>query len=343
MMLKPNRHVCLALRWTLLACLAAGPAGWLAAQETRTKAPEWRHAFELKARQAGKSDFKDAQKYGIEVFLDPNTGKLVYLCETGSIGVVPATGAAGDKAKEPTWQHAMDLRVRKAGEGDFTEKTKKFGVEVFRDENNGNLIYICETGAIAVVPGGPATMEKSKSPEWKHAMELAARKASEKDFGKDTRRYGIEVFRDENNGNLIYICETGALAVVPGVPALPDKIKAPEFKFGLVMKVRKGGEADFNDKTQKLGAEAFLDPNSGKLVYISETGWLSVPAAVQVTDPKAAVKAPDWKHGIELKARKAGEVDWDKARKVGLEIYLDENTGSLVYIAENGALCDLPK
>jgi hypothetical protein len=56
------------------------------------------------------------------------------------------------KPKAPDWKHGMELRVRKAGEADFNKDTKKYGIEVFRDENNGNLIYITETGSIAVVP-----------------------------------------------------------------------------------------------------------------------------------------------------------------------------------------------
>ena len=54
-------------------------------------------------------------------------------------------------AKKPTWSHGLLLRVRKADEPDFNKDTKKVGVEVFTDENNGNLIYISETGSIAVV------------------------------------------------------------------------------------------------------------------------------------------------------------------------------------------------
>jgi hypothetical protein len=51
-----------------------------------------------------------------------------------------------------TSQHGFELRVRRAGEAKFTKDTKTFGIEVFRDENNGNLVYISETGSIAVVP-----------------------------------------------------------------------------------------------------------------------------------------------------------------------------------------------
>ncbi len=43
------------------------------------------------------------------------------------------------------------LAVRGIGETEFTEKTKRFGIEVYRDERHGTLLYITETGAIAAV------------------------------------------------------------------------------------------------------------------------------------------------------------------------------------------------
>ena len=58
---------------------------------------------------------------------------------------------AQDAGKKPSWQHGLMLRVRKADEPDFNKDTKKIGVEVFVDENNGNLIYVSETGDISVV------------------------------------------------------------------------------------------------------------------------------------------------------------------------------------------------
>jgi hypothetical protein len=42
--------------------------------------------------------------------------------------------------------------VRTGGEATFTDKTKKIGVELVKDNVNGNFIYISETGSIAVVP-----------------------------------------------------------------------------------------------------------------------------------------------------------------------------------------------
>jgi hypothetical protein len=72
----------------------------------------------------------------------------------GAVAVsLPNVRAQGGAAKAPEWKHGMELRVRKAGEPDFNKDTKKYGIEVFKDENNGNLVYISETGSIAVVPG----------------------------------------------------------------------------------------------------------------------------------------------------------------------------------------------
>lgn len=65
---------------------------------------------------------------------------------------LPLVHGQAKTAKAPVWLHGLDLKARKGGEADFTDKTKKIGVEVFKDENTGNLVYISETGSIAVVP-----------------------------------------------------------------------------------------------------------------------------------------------------------------------------------------------
>jgi hypothetical protein len=58
----------------------------------------------------------------------------------------------GTQVKGPKWQYGLSVRVRKGDENDFTKDTKRFGLEVYRDENTNNLIYMSETGSIAVVP-----------------------------------------------------------------------------------------------------------------------------------------------------------------------------------------------
>jgi hypothetical protein len=56
--------------------------------------------------------------------------------------------------------------------------------------------------------------QEAKGPKWTHGLMLRARKGDEADFSKDTKKYGVEVFVDENNGNLIYISESGSISVV---------------------------------------------------------------------------------------------------------------------------------
>ena len=76
---------------------------------------------------------------------------------TGALTMqLPFVHARGseDKGKAPIWKHGVEVKVRKAGEKDFRLETKGFGIEVYQDEYNGNLIYVSETGSIAVVPPG---------------------------------------------------------------------------------------------------------------------------------------------------------------------------------------------
>lgn len=59
--------------------------------------------------------------------------------------------AQAAKAKSPVWKFGLDLKARQGGNDDF-DKARKYGIEVFLDENTNNLVYISETGSIAVVP-----------------------------------------------------------------------------------------------------------------------------------------------------------------------------------------------
>jgi hypothetical protein len=247
------------------------------------KEPLWRHGLRLTARPAGEKDWDKGRKFGLEVYLDVTTGNLVYINEAGDIdivgGAVANDSAVKGKPKNPTWKHSWDLQVRKAGEKDFNKDTRKVGVEVFRDENNGNLVYLAETGSFAVVAGKQVGKDdKGKDPTWQHGLELSVRKAGEKDFTKDTKKYGLEVFLDGNNGNLIYITEAGNVAVVPGnlAKTTEGNSKGPDLKHAMDLQVRKAGDKDFTKESKKYGVEAYVDENNGNLIYISETGDISV-------------------------------------------------------------------
>lgn len=83
-----------------------------------------------------------------------SVGVLCFLAGALSVSTFSNIKAQQAEGKAPKWSHGMNLMARKSTEANFDDqKTQKFGIEVFRDENNGNWIYISETGSIAVVPG----------------------------------------------------------------------------------------------------------------------------------------------------------------------------------------------
>jgi hypothetical protein len=79
------------------------------------------------------------------------TGLVCFLIGLLLAPHLPFARAQENKVKAPIFLHGMEVRSRKAGEPDFNDKTKKWGIEVYKDENNGNTIYVSETGSIAVV------------------------------------------------------------------------------------------------------------------------------------------------------------------------------------------------
>ena len=92
-------------------------------------------------------------------------GGLIYIvAETGSIATAPAPATAPDpkKLSPPATRYGLVLRVRGADEPDFTDKTKKVGVEVFEDPNANVFFYLTQFGHVATAPnpgqgaaGGP--------------------------------------------------------------------------------------------------------------------------------------------------------------------------------------------
>jgi hypothetical protein len=239
--------------------------------------PKWLAAMNLQVRKAGEAKFTDStRKVGIEVFRDENTGTLIYISETGSIAAFRGTsGAAGEG---PQHQYGYELRVRKGTEGDFTDATKKYGVEVFKDPASNALIYISETGAIAVLPAGSISGgNEARPPKWTHGLNVRVRKAGEKDFSDTTKKWGIEVFKDEKAANLIYIAENGDLGVLPardfkGV----EESKGPAWLHAMEVRVRRSGEKEFTAGTRKWGIEIFRDENTGNVLYVTEIGTLAV-------------------------------------------------------------------
>jgi hypothetical protein len=323
-----------------LAVAVGGPDP-VAAQPPKTDKgppPKFLYGHDLRVRPGGEKDFPKALKIGVEVFQDEATKATVGISEAGAVSVFPAGPVGADKTSK--WQTAHDLKVRKAGEPEFTQKTKMWGVEVFRDLGSDRLLYVCESGSIAFAPV-PGSFATDKGPKWHHALEPKVRSADQETFDS-AKKFGLEVFKDENTGGLIYITETGAIATAaaPASPPDPKKVAPPKPAYGLVLRVRGAAEPEFTDKTKKIGVEVHEDPNANTLLYISETGSVAV-----VPKPASLLggKGVTWKTAMNLRARKGGEKEFDKAKKYGIEVFQDNRTGHLLFITETGAIAVLTK
>jgi hypothetical protein len=251
--------------------LAVMPSGQIGAEKKAT----WLFAHDLRARKGDEEKFtRDTAKFGIEAFKDTASGRILYVSEKMTLALADAPSAVGTD-KEPAWHHALVLKVRGPNEKEFTN-ARKFGVEAFKDGNTGGLLYITETGAIAAAPAPPQPPDpdKVKAPRALYGLELRVRKADEENFTADTRRFGVEVFRDENTGGLLYISETGSIAAAPS-PAEVKSGQGVPWRHAMTLKARPGGVNEF-EKANTFGVEVFQDNNTGHLIYASETGSIAV-------------------------------------------------------------------
>lgn len=247
------------------------------------------------------------------------------------------------KPKDLLWTHAFDLSCRKQGEAEFTKTTQKFGIEAFKDNNNGLGVYISQVGSITAVGWGfakyTAAIPNSKGPDWITGLDLPARKAGEKEFSRQTAVHSMEVFRDSNTDNWIYITEKGLISATPAKGPKGAGAKAPKWSHSVDLMVRKGGDKDWKN-AHKFGIEVYADPNTGNLIYISETGAIAVIPGEAVT---AEGKAPDWLHGLDLACRKHNEFSFSKdTRRIGIEVFRDANNDNLIFITETGTLAVTP-
>ncbi|MBX9678422.1 MAG: hypothetical protein K2X38_06635 [Gemmataceae bacterium] len=327
--------------WLTALLVCFGLVAPASAQAPRPKDLQWTHAFDLACRKLGENDFTEkTQKFGVEAFRDANNSLGLYLSQTGSLAAAPnfADLKIPLTPKSPDWVTGFDLQARKAGEKEFSKTTKTHAMEVFRDPNVGNWIYVTDKGAVATTTSKTAPAG-AKASKWVHSVDLSVRKGGVKDW-KDATKYGIEVYRDNSSGNLVYICDTGSIAVIPDTSDGKSDGKAPEWLHGLDLKVRKANEPSFTKETKIYGVEVFRDGNNANLIFLCETGSIAVAAGPQAAKaPTTNVKEPVWTHGINVKCRKYGEKEFTGLTQTfGAEVFRDDNVGVTVYIGETGTL-----
>lgn len=228
--------------------------------------PKWVRASYVRSRPWGEEAFgKGTPRILVETFTDLATGLVVYVSESGSLAAVPHP----DKPKEArpmplSSLYRLQLKVRPAGENDFTRNPLKVSVEVCLHEPTGHLVYLADNGAIAVVEtkNDFANLEMPKPAKWSHALELKARKPKEAGFDKDTPRIGVEVYHDENADVLLYATDALTLAAAPAVAmGVPEKVQQPVWKYQLA-------SGDF-------AAEVFDNPNAGHSLAVTHSGGLA--------------------------------------------------------------------
>jgi hypothetical protein len=299
----------------------------------------WSHAFDLACRKFNEPNITDKTKrWGVEVFRDNNTGLGLYISEVGAIALAPNFGGLTVPIKPsegPKWLTGNDLPARKAGVLKF-DKATSHSMELFRDPNVTNWLFITEQGYVAACNGKLFPGKTGSNPKWIHSVDLAVRKGGVKEW-KDATKFGIEVYRDANSGNLIYVTEHGYIAILPEEKEVKGDGKAPDWLHGLDLSCRKHNEKAFTKDTRKFGVEVYHDITTGNLILISETGAIAVmPAPAKVDAPTPKAKEPEWTHGLNIKCRKHGKANFDEAEAFGAEVFRDPNIGAIIYINEKG-------
>src|SRR5215208_2033972 len=90
------------------------------------------------------------------------------------------------------------------------------------------LLFLAGFGLCCAAATSSLTAQDAKKPKelvWTHAFDLACRKFGEDKFTKDTKKFGVEAFRDTNNDVGVFVSEAGSMVVTPaGFQSLKGKI-----------------------------------------------------------------------------------------------------------------------
>jgi hypothetical protein len=305
-----------------------------AADEEAPALLEKRYRLDLPVRRLNEKEFtRDPRAVPADVFLDKKTQRLFYVGEEGkTLAVVPAArGGGGPKARPAKWLHRLVMPVRRWDDTRFGEETPKVSVEVYRDENVGNLVYVSHTGFLAVIPAGKAAEGEPSKPRSLYRLPCKVRPHGEWEL--KYHRYNVEVYQDDRTGALLYVAENGALAVIPAAKAVAgQKAEPPVWSHALELVARKPGDEEFGQHRTLWSMEVYLDESRGALLYVTETPQLAVLPGN--TGLLAKPQAPRWLRRF----RPAG----DAARRWSGEVFVNPNCDHHVYITSQGAVAVVP-
>jgi hypothetical protein len=292
--------------------------------------PNKKYRLDLPARKASEDRFtRDTRTFSADVFADQTTRRLFYVREGNkSLAVLDGQRVAEREFVSPKWLRRFVLQARKWDEEEFGKATRKIGVEVYRDENTSNLVYVSETGSLAVVPESPGQGKQVAEPMWLYRLELALRKSGE-DFSRPTRRCNVEIYRHEPTGHLIYLADNGNLAVLEARSSRSGPKATPaRWSHGLDLRARKPDQREFRPDTPRVGVEVYDDDNSQATVCVSETFSLAVVPGCKEVDSRH-IKAPEWTNGL-------------LSGKWSAEVFHNWNNDHTLIVTHRGALSVLP-
>jgi hypothetical protein len=264
---------------------------------------------------------------------------LAGLCCAALTGLLPADDTAESKVEN---KYRLELPVPKAAPERDAAEPRTFFTDVLLDGDGGRLLYAAES-TLGVVKGDAKAVGKGDKPAKElYRCALQARTFDEKEIGKDTRKFTVAVFRDENTGHLVYVSETGAVAVVAAPRDVPKKAPETRRLYRLKLKVRPPGETDFSFKTLNCSVEVYREGDGDRLIYLAENGNLAVSAPGKEFNATEA-KEPTWTHAHELKVRPPDQRDFNRdTPQFSMEVFNDENSETTVYITNKFALAVLP-
>jgi hypothetical protein len=294
------------------------------------------YRLDLPTRQpAEKHISQTTPNLALHVFLDREGARLVYVGDEGkALAVAKAREAGADQGnKAPQPLYRLLLPVRGWDDKPFGKDTPRVSVEVYRDENNGNLIYVSHARSLAVVTGVKAPGKAAPEPRWLDRLRLKVRPAGEFNPLK-LRQCNVEVYRDEHTGCLVYAADNGSLAVVAQEKTGAGKQTAdPKWSHAMDFRVRAFGEDSFTGRTATVSPEVYLDTPRGCWLYITDALRLAVVPGGKKIDP-AKVKAPVWEGLVAPSDAAAGR--WSSER------FRDPNTGAVLLVTVHGALAGVP-
>jgi hypothetical protein len=295
------------------------------------------YRLDLRARKPSEKEMpRDRQPVAVHVFLDRD--RLFYVADEGKVLAVVSAGKDAGKRKDrpPQLSHRLLLPVRTSDEDRIGEATAKVSVEVYRDENNGNLVYLTHEGAVAVVAGvKPSAGKADKEAKWLGRLRMKVRENAD-DFGRAILHCSVEVYCDENTGCVIYAAEKRGFAVVAGAKAAEEKDEqAAEWSHALSFRVRAPNEDDFTAKTATFDTEVYRDEARDTWVYVLPSFRLAAVPARRRVAAGDKIEAVRWERRVGPKEAGAG--------KWSAEEFLNPNTGDRLFITAAGALAVLPK